>query len=148
MKRKASHSCDSASGLWNSFTNVRLPPVSRRPSRPDAPLTHEAFFWETLKCSCSAAPVRTRAQLRQPVVSSRVQQAALQTGWNTHFISQSCHRNSAVVGTTHLPQELVLVGLSDDACYYKSSLGGGGVLKWTLRVRAHVPQQGGSKFHF
>lgn len=108
------------------------------PSRPDAPLAHEAFFWETLKCSGSVAPVRTRAQLRQPVVSSRVQQAAFQTGWNAHLIPQSCHRNSAVVGTTHLPQELVLVGLSDDACYCKSSLSGE-ILKRTLRVHAHVP---------
>lgn len=96
------------------------------------------FFLGSPKCSCSLAPVRTRAELRQPVVSSSVQQAAFQTGWNTHFIPQSCHRNRAVVGTTHLPQELVLVGLSDDACCYKSSLSGG-ILKRTVRVHAHVP---------
>lgn len=32
----------------------------------------------------------------------------------------------------------MLVGLSDDACYYKSSLSGE-ILKRTLRAHAHVP---------
>lgn len=85
---------DLSSDLHNSYsiTRARLAPVSHA--------------WVCLLL------LQDRWQLPQPVESSR--QVSKQAGIHTHtLMPQSCHRNSTVVGTTHSPQELVLVGPSE-----------------------------------
>lgn len=157
LRRKTSQSCDSASGLRNSSSVTKRTFTTGVMVTLGSRLTSCArgFFLRNLNSLLLRC---TGEDSGSAPAASRVQQAGFQTGWNTRFISQSCHRNSAVVGTTHLPQEPVLVALSDDVCWYKS-LPHGEIPKRTLLVHAHVSkvwrctgwftaEQEASRFHF